>query len=172
MRAAAAAAALLAAAALALLAHDLRAQRSVATPGTVLPAAMSERLLDLGPQRRLRDAVRLYERSRTDARLRPAAERALAAAAQDGDPRRASQAYDLLALLAFRHAGATAADEAVSELQTAVRLDPANDAAKANLELVLRLERAGGARPGQAATAGPRAQGAQGAGSAGAGGGY
>jgi hypothetical protein len=169
---AAAGAALLAAAALALLAHDLRAQRAVASPDTVLPAALSERILDLGPQRRLRDAVRLYERGTADARLRPTAERALAAAAQDGDRRRASQAYDLLALLAFRRGTATAADEAIAELQAAVRLDPANGAAKSNLELVLRLEQTGGARPGRSAAAGPSARGARGAGSSGAGGGY
>lgn len=162
-------AALLVAVLLALLAQDIRAQRTAARPDTVLPAALSERLLDLGPQRRLRHAVRLYERASTDTRLRSAAERALTAATQDGDPRRASQAYDLLALLTF-HRGA--AIDALTELQTAVRLDPANDFAKENLELVLRLRQPHGSRPGQAGSAGPRSQGAHGAGSATAGGGY
>lgn len=170
MRLAAALAAVAAAVLCVLLAHDVRAQRT-ASP-TVLPQAVTERLLDLGPQRRLRRAIRLYERARTDRGARVAAERALGAAAQDDDPRRASQALDLLALLTFRRGTAASAGQAVGELQTAIRLDPSNDAAKANLELMLRLLEAHGARPGPAATSGPRGQGRHGAGSATSGAGY
>jgi hypothetical protein len=162
MRNAAAAVALALAVLAGLLAHDLRAHGE----HTLLPGEVSARVLDLGPQRRLRAAIGLYERRS------PAARRALAAAAAGDEPQRASQAYDLLALLDYRTRTTAGADRAIADLRTAIRLDPTNEDAKANLELVLRLLDAVGVRPGSAAAAGPRAGGARGAGSATRGGGY
>jgi hypothetical protein len=141
----------------ALLAHDLRAH---------VDEPVSARILDLAPQQRLREAIRLYERRS------PAARRALERVAADDDPRRASQAYDLLALLDYRTRTPAGANRAVADLRTAVRLDPANDVAKANLERVRRLLAARGARPGSAAAGGPRSGGSRGAGSATRGEGY
>ena len=70
------------------------------------------------------------------------------------DPAVASQASDLLGVLAFGDyaaGGGRDADQAgraASAFGAAVRLDPGNDAAKVNLELVLRLFAAHGVRPG------------------------
>jgi hypothetical protein len=141
------------AAAAALLAHDLQAH---------VDEPVSARILDLAPQQRLRAAVRLYERRS------PRARAALERVANDADGRRASQAYDLLALLDYRRD----ANRAVVDLRTAIRLDPENETAKRNLERVLRLLQAKGARPGSAAASGPRSGGARGAGSATQGEGY
>jgi hypothetical protein len=133
----------------ALLAVDLRGHGD---------DAVARRVLGTGSQLERRDALRRYPRSRAT----------LEHVAASGEPRIASQAYDLLALLDYRRD----ANRAVLDLRTAIRLDPENDTAKANLELVLRLLEAHGARPGSAAGSGPRSQGAHGAGSATRGGGY
>ena len=63
-------------------------------------------------------------------------------------------------------AGATAdqAGRAASAFAAAVRLDPENEAAKFNLELVLRLFQAHGVRPGSSPTAGGQGPGRRGAG--------
>jgi hypothetical protein len=63
---------------------------------------------------------------------------------QDPDPARASQAFNLLAVLVFRQAypgsgvDAGLVGDGVIDLQNAVRLDPQNELAKENLELALR----------------------------------
>ncbi|HEV2591235.1 MAG TPA: hypothetical protein VGU02_05015 [Gaiellaceae bacterium] len=73
------------------------------------------------------------------------AERDLTKVTQDSDPAGASQAYDLLGVLYFRSAypgSGTRPDlleEAVADLQNAVRVDPANEVAKENLELAMRV---------------------------------
>jgi hypothetical protein len=133
----------------ALLAVDLRGHGD---------DAVARRVLGTGTQLQLRDALRRYPRSRDT----------LQRVAASGQPRLASQALDLLALLDYKRD----ANRAVADLRSAIRLDPENDTAKANLELVLRLLVAQGARPGSAAASGPRSQGAHGAGSATRGGGY
>ena len=120
--------------------------------------AVARRVLGTGSQLQLRDALRRYPKSRDT----------LAQVAVSGEPQIAAQAYDLLALLDYRKNP----NRAVLDLRAAIRLDPANDTAKANLELVLRLLEAHGSRPGSAAASGPRSQGAHGAGSATQGGGY
>ena len=186
----------------ALLASDLRGWRDAfahddlafaasprATPdwraSATLPGDPAAALLSVGGDRTLRTGVRLFEASyRTglgfdsgvsQRRLRSAAEAVLARAAQDADPQRASQAYDLAGILAFGESSsaggsASATDRAVTDLQTAVRLDPGNEDAKANLELLLRLLVAHGVRP--TAASGPRASGHRGAGSGTPGTGY
>jgi hypothetical protein len=192
-----------AAIALGLFARDVRAtQRSfarddlrvaAAAPGqpewrasTTFPFAWSDDLLGLGGDRRLRLAIQEFKTTynrpagfdsgQAATRARDAAEAALAASAQDADPKRASQALDLLGLLVFGDStaggGSAAATRAVSDLQQSIALDAANDAAKTNLELVLKLLRTNGSRVGSAAAAGPRSSGHRGAGSGTPGEGY
>jgi hypothetical protein len=188
----------------ALLAQDLRSWRDAfarddltfaASPRArtgwhavaILPGDPAAALLSVGDDRTLRTGVRLFAASyrtglgfdsgASQRRLRSAAQAVLARAAQDPDPQRASQAYDLAGILAFGESSsaggsASATDRAVTDLQTAVRLDPANEDAKANLELLLRLLVARGARPGPTAVSGPRASGRRGAGSGTPGTGY
>ena len=153
---------------------------------TTFPFAWSEGLLGLGGDRRLRLAIQefkaTYDRpagfdsGQAATRARDAAEAALAASAQDADPKRASQALDLLGVLVFGDStaggGSAAATRAVSDLQQSIALDDANDAAKTNLELVLQLLRTTGSRVGSAAAAGPRSSGHRGAGSGTPGEGY
>jgi hypothetical protein len=167
------------------------AASSRATPAwrasATLPGDPAAALLSVGDDRTLRTGVRLFAASyRTglgfdsgvsQRRLRSAAEAVLARAAQSHDPQRASQAYDLAGILAFGESSsaggaASSTDRAVTDLQTAVRLDPANEDAKANLELLLRLLAAHGVRPGPTAASGPRASGHRGAGSGTPGTGY
>jgi hypothetical protein len=189
--------------ALGLFARDVRAtQRSfarddlrvaAAVPGqpdwrasTTFPFAWSDDLLGLGGDRRLRLAIQEFKTTynrpagfdsgQAATRARDAAEAALAASAQDADPKRASLALDLLGLLVFGDStaggGSAAATRAVSDLQQSIALDAANDAAKTNLELVLKLLRTNGSRVGSAAAAGPRSSGHRGAGSGTPGEGY
>lgn len=155
-------------------------------PVTALPASWSESTLGLQQDRRLRLAIQRFRQTYdlppgfngglAGVKARAAAESALGAVAADNDPRRASQALDLLALLLFGDssagAGSAAATRAVGDLEQAVRLESGNDAAKANLELVLRLLQAKGSRPGSAAAGGPRSTGHHGAGSGTPGQGY
>lgn len=188
---------------LGLFARDLRATQHAVTrddlrvaagasglptwqASTALPFAWSESLLGLGGDRKLRLAIQEFKATysrpagfdsgQAATRARDAAEAALAARAQDADPRRASQALDLLGLLVFGDStaggGSAAATRAVADLQQSIALDDANDAAKTNLELVLQLLRAGGSRVGSAAAAGPRSSGRRGAGSGTPGEGY
>ncbi|MDE3191389.1 MAG: hypothetical protein KGL94_11310 [Acidobacteriota bacterium] len=83
---------------------------------------------------------------------RAQAQTALEAVAASADPARASQARTLLGILAFDEsaegAGSNEADTAISDFTNAVRADPANLAAKFDLELMLRLTAAHGSRPG------------------------
>ena len=192
MRAAVAAALVAGAVVLGLLAHDLRAWPSALHRGdiraeagagpswrasTALPAGWSEGILGVSSQRALRLAIHDFRRTygRTagldgglaQQKARDEAEATLAAAAQDADPRRASQALDLLGLLLFGDStsgNAAAAQRALGDLQQATRLDPANGDAQANLELVERLLAPTGSRPGSAAAAGPRSTGRKGGG--------
>lgn len=153
---------------------------------TVLPAAWSEGLLGLAGDRKLRLAIQLFRATYARppgfdgglaaVRARDAAEAALGEVARDGDAQHASQALDLLGLMQFGDstagAGSGAATRAVADLQQAIALDPGNAAAKQNLEVVLRLLRARGSRPGSSAAAGPRSTGHHGAGSGTPGEGY
>jgi hypothetical protein len=155
-------------------------------PSTVLPGSWSQSLLGLQPDRRLRLAIQRFRQTYdlppgfdgglAGVKARDAAEAALGAAAQDNDPRRASQALDLLGLLLFGDAsagaGSGAATRAVGDLEQAVSVDGNDEAAKANLELVLRLLQPKGSRAGSAAAGGPRSTGHHGAGSGTPGGGY
>jgi hypothetical protein len=101
--------------------------------------------------------------------LRGDAEAALAAVAADEDRSKSSQALNLLGILTFADATtgrrtAAPVERSLAAFQNAVRLDPGNIAAKANLELLLRLLQARGQRIGPNPGPGPRAGGRRGAG--------
>lgn len=145
-------------------------------------------LLGVGDDVAARRAIRLFRltyrvHGTLDTQLarqgaRAQAELALADVARSRDPRRAAQASDLLGVLAFSDlasGGGTnpdQADRALSAFANAVRLDPADAAAKVNLELVLRLFRAHGARTGATTGAGRNGEGRRGAGTGIPGSGY
>jgi hypothetical protein len=181
----------------ALLAHDARAWQEAFhdgdaryasapaaarwSPSTVLPLGLSESLLATGDDVAARRAIRLFRvadraRGGLDTALqrqgtRARAELALADVVREADePATASQASDLLGVLAFGDfaaGGGRDADQAaraVSAFVDAVRLDPTNESAKVNLELVLRLFRAHGVRPGVAPSEGGPGTGRRGAG--------
>jgi hypothetical protein len=198
-RAAAAVLAVLAAA-LGLLAADVRAwqddvRRADARyaagatgvdwrPRTLVPLASAQRLLGVAPDAELRRALALVRAAR--ARRSPfenveregargAAEAALLPIARGGDPRRASQASALLGLLAFtdvRSGRTPPVERALALFEQAYRLDRSNEAAKHDLELVLRLLEARGVRPGESAGAAPGGSGRRGAGAGKPGSGY
>ena len=146
---------------------------------TVLPG-VSGRLLAVSDDVRARRAIRLFRltygvHGTLDTALqrqgaRAQAELALSNLARSGDPRRAAQASDLLGVLAFGDlalGGGTdpsQADRAVAAFVDAVRLDPGDEAAKVNLELVLRLFQAHGVRTGASTGTGARGTGRHGGG--------
>lgn len=162
---------------------DAAFARSPAAPGwsasTVLPFRLGERLTGVAGEIALRRAVQGFlavdgVHARLDNALdvqgaRAAAENELALAAQGSDRRRASQASDLLGVLLFGDAvrggsaDPTAAEASVAAFVAAVRLDPADEAAKFNLELALRQLAAHGVRIGQGSTSGGPSTGKHGA---------
>jgi hypothetical protein len=120
------------------------------SPPTILGGAAAA-LLASGPDVRFRQALQRYtlaastpDRLDTAVELqtqRSQAENALATVSRG---RHASQADTLLGVLAFE----SSADSAIADFTDAVRADPANAAAKFDLELLLRLTAAHGSRPG------------------------
>lgn len=154
---------------------------------TVLPGVAGG-LLGVGDDVAARRAIRLFRltyrvHGTLDTQLqrqgaRAQAELALADLARSRDPLRAAQASDLLGVLAFSDlasGGGTnpdQADRAVSAFVNAVRLDPADEDAKVNLELVLRLFRVRGIRTGATTGAGTNGNGRRGAGTGIPGSGY
>ena len=161
----------------ALLAADVRSWPPALASGDSLFAAsgsgatwkpptrlggLAQDLLAVEGDLQLRRALQLYRESgavpqRLDNALevqtaRAAAQDALAAAARDSRPQDASQALTLLGILAFRAVavggGSSQTDAALSDFTDAVRTDPGNELAKYDLELLLRLTAAHGARPG------------------------
>jgi hypothetical protein len=154
----------------------------------LLPLDAARRLLGVGDQVAFRRAVRGFVLSSNaspsvdngayEVRERGDVESALTDASRTRDHRRASQASNLLGVLAFTDAqprGPTAAapvDRSVADFQDAVRLDPGNDAAKFNLELLLQRLVPTGVRPGAGNSSGGPAHGHRGASAGGAGQGY
>jgi hypothetical protein len=157
----------------ALLARDVRSWRAALKSGDAVYAAdparaswrpptrlggLAEDLLGIRPELRLRRALQLYRSSTArppnlqNAPARVQAQAALAAAARDSNRRRASQALTLLGILQFRSAARggdlTQIDAAASDFTDAVRADPSNEAAKFDLELLLRAAAAHGVRIG------------------------
>jgi hypothetical protein len=126
------------------------------TAPTILPSGVSGRLLAVERDRQwlaaLQQFVVTYNITEDADGLGPASyqllhagERALSKVTQDPDPARASQAYNLLAVLVFRSAYPGSGvdpgliQEALSDLQNAVRVDKGDELAKENLELALRV---------------------------------
>ena len=131
------------------------AQQQRLTAPTVLPSGAAGQLLAVERDREWLRALRLFTRAddatrnvasfnRGEYALLNGGRALLGRVTQDPDPVRASQAYDLLAVLAYRESNSSGVvdqglvREAVTDLQNAVRLDRTNESAKANLELVLR----------------------------------
>lgn len=193
-RLAAAALAIVLAAALLLAAADVRrwratmrrddlAFRAGADPswnaGGLLPFGISRRVLAVGDDRALRQALVLFRRApAARALLEPAgvrgargdAELALTRAARQSRGAQASQAQDLLGVLAFSDStsgggrSASPVERSIAAFETAIRLDRDNESAKHNLELVLRLVRTRGHRPSRGPSPGSHANGRRGAG--------
>jgi hypothetical protein len=129
------------------------------SPSTNL-GGLSESLLGLDGQLKLRRALRLYrigasiparlDNANEVATARSRAQAALAAAARDSDPERASQALNLLGVLSFGAVGQgtdeTQVDAAAADFSQAIRTDPSAALAKFNLELLLRSTAAHGVR--------------------------
>jgi hypothetical protein len=145
-----------------------------------VPFGAARRLLGVDDDRELRRAVLAY-RTVSDAgpalnpgtarRARGDAEISLANVASAQSGAQASQASNLLGILAFADSTSGGAlgrsapvERSLGAFENAIRLDPGSDAAKYNLELVLRLLEARGERPGGTPTAGARGGGRRGAG--------
>jgi hypothetical protein len=154
------------------------------TPSTTLPSGVSEEALGASRDRAWLDAIQkftyAYEKTANVDGLGPPliallgqGEIALNKLTQDPNPARASQAYNLLAVLTFRQAypgssvDAGLVGNALIDLENAVRLDPANESAKENLEKALRVATAVHATvkngPSTGNTAGTKRRGGQGA---------
>jgi hypothetical protein len=146
----------------ALLARGAAPAAETLEPKTTLPFSAAERILGVRDDVELREALSLFRQARRgpaggyeQTRARGAAEAALGRIAQGGgDPRQASMAATLLGVLAFEDALprpgrlASSPERALAAFQTAIRLDPANAAAKDDLELVLRVLLARATRAG------------------------
>jgi hypothetical protein len=120
----------------------------------VLPFHVSRDLLGLGDDLQLRRALVLFragytgvpsqDQSTAGTAARAQAETALERAVQaEGDPHRAAMAANLLGVLELVDAAVgeggndASIGRAIVELQNAIRLDPSNGDAKANLELAM-----------------------------------
>jgi hypothetical protein len=140
-------------------AGDAEAVTHPAPPRTadeVLPFQVARNLLAVDDDVTLRRALALFhtgysgipsrDQSSAGTEARAAAEASLERAVrEEGDGPRASIAANLLGVLELVDAAAgvgessATVDRAIVELQNAIHLDPANDDAKANLELAMSL---------------------------------
>jgi hypothetical protein len=153
---------------------------------TTFPADVAERLLAVRDDVELRQALqafviadrtpRAFGLDERKARARSAAEAMLAEVSSTAVPTRASQAQNLVGVLVHRTGrvadGTTGEDRTIAAFETAVRLDPGNNDAKYNLELMLRRARPTGTREGPNTGSGPRGPGRRGAGAGTPGRGY
>lgn len=126
------------------------------TAGDIVPFGLSRRLLGVDDDLAFRRAVTLFRRARTGipsfdtgvqgTALRVEAEAALAHVIRtDRDRARASTAANLLGVLAVADSsspaeGATPIERSIFEFVDAIHLDPGDEQAKANLELVYQLK--------------------------------
>ena len=138
---------------------------------------------DIALRRAIRAFVRAeqtsygFDNGQNQARAQAQAQALLATVASTAPPRQASQADDLLGVLAWGGTRAPAgvvdpADRAVGAFTDAARLDPANEDAEFNLEVALRALQATGIRRGPNPNGGPRGPGQKGAGAGTPGRGY
>ncbi|HEV7642003.1 MAG TPA: hypothetical protein VGO39_14145 [Gaiellaceae bacterium] len=152
-----------------------------------LAGGVAERVLGAGSDVALRRAVRRFvaaeqvpygfDNGQAQARARAIAQAQLSDVAAAAPPRAASQADDLLGVLAWGSTRAPTgvvdpADRAVNAFTDASRLDPANVDAEFNLELALRSLLSTGVRHGPSPSSGPRGTGHSGAGAGTPGQGY
>lgn len=189
-RAASAVVALALAVGCALLAHDLRAwddgiergdRAYVVAPAQArwtadlwLPGDPAGAILRVERRLGLRRAVQSFtqavdvpqgvDNGQRRARQRAAAEVALARIAATGDARAASQASNLVGVLAETELRGPTTSRGRAAFTAAVRADPANEAARYNLELILRRARVVGTREGPGSGSGPRGSARRGAG--------
>jgi hypothetical protein len=147
---------------------------------SVLPFDPALRILGLGDQLAFRRAARSFvgveaagngiDNGYSESQARGALEGVLANLAQGPDRRLDSAAENLLGILAFKDSQqrgpSTPApvDVSVADFESAVELDPSNQEAKFNLELLLRELLAHGVRPGSNGSSSGPAKGHQGAG--------
>ncbi|MFL5926795.1 MAG: hypothetical protein ACJ77E_07660 [Gaiellaceae bacterium] len=180
IRVAAALAAVVAAGLLVAVAVDAgRWQHAQARRPSTLVGHVAERLLGTTDDIALRRAIAGFDTAEhtpygfdngaNQARARVLAEGRLADVAAEADARQASQADDLLGVLAWggvRSPVGTVdpADRAVQAFTEAARLDPSNTAASFNLEIALRALQTTGVRHGPSPSNGPRGTGHSGAG--------
>jgi hypothetical protein len=189
---------LLLAAGLAALAHDLRrwdegiergdrayagapsGARWAAAPW--LPGDPAGAILGVEPRLELRRAVQSFTRAvdvpqgidngERRARARAAAEVALARVAETGDAEAASQASNLIGVLAETDLEGPTTSRGRAAFAAAVRADSENQAAAYNLELILRRARVVGTREGPGSGSGARGPARRGAGAGAPGMGY
>ena len=178
-RALCAVAAFAAAGLLVALATDVgRWQHSGDRPPATLVGGAAEYLLGTSDDVALRSGVRSFvaaervpygfDNGQQQSRARIEAEATLSRVAATTAPREASQADDLLGVLAWGSTQAPAgvldpADQAVQAFTNAARLNPSNAAATFNLELALRALRGSGVRTGTNAGSSPNGVGRSGA---------
>jgi hypothetical protein len=147
---------------------DLELQSSPASaswrPSTTLPGDPASRLLATGGAVSLRKAIQSFvalealgngvDNGFSEQQERGNLEATLTDLARSSDSTQASQADDLLGILAFADSRQTGADapapveRALSDFGAAVQADPSNTDAKFNLELLQRLLLAHGIRTG------------------------
>jgi hypothetical protein len=118
-----------------------------------------------------------FDNGQAQARARALAQAKLADVAATAGSSQASQADDLLGVLAWGGVRAPVgvvdpADRAVSAFTDAARLDPSNTDAAFNLEVALRALQSHGVRNGPSPSSGPRGTGHSGAGAGTPGSGY
>ena len=179
IRAVVAAAALVLAAVLVALFVDVGRWEHVRTRPPTLVGRAAETLLGTSDDLALRHAIAAfvtaeqtpygYDNGANQARVRALAQGTLADVVASAAPRQASQADDLLGVLAWGGTNAPLgavdpAARAVSAFTDAARLDPANVDAAFNLELALRALETTGVRTGPSPTSGSQGIGNRGAG--------
>jgi len=158
------------------------------TASTTLPFDPALRILSLSDQLAFRRAAQSFaqveaagngvDNGYSESQARGALESVLTQLTAGADHHRDSDAENLLGILAFadstQHGPNAAApvERSVSDFQSAVQLDPANEAAKFNLELLLHRLLAKGVRPGSSSSPGGPSKGHKGAGGGVAGRGY
>lgn len=179
IRGAAALAALVAAGLLVAVFVDAGRWEHAQTRPPTLAGRLAENLLGTTDDIALRAAIRAFvqaegtpygfDNGATQARVRALAQGRLADVAATAGARQASQADDLLGVLAWGGTRAPVgavdpADRAVGAFTDAARLDPANTDATFNLELALRALQSTGVRHGPSPSSGTRGTGHSGAG--------
>jgi hypothetical protein len=149
-------------------------------PSTVFPASVGRDVLGLETSLRLRRAMQTfaavraagsgYDNGLSESRARGVLEADLSDLALARDHAIASDADNLLGILAYTDATQSGpiapapVDQSVADFQAAVRADPTNADAKFNLELLLHDLLAKGTKTGPSSTAGGPAKGHHGAG--------